>query len=248
MLFRLLLQRIERLLADHQHLALKRVLVGAILPASDNRLLDHGHGCDHCFAQSVQRYRHIAPSDQALAFLLRELFKLLSDESARSLVLRHKAHRDCIIALCGKLVTLILRPIAQKLVRNLHQDACAITQQRISAHRPTMVDIFENLERLADYSVRGFALDMRDKADAAGIVFVSSVIKALGRWVSHRKNPSCQMPIWWGASRAYRQVGHRIASISGTASVSLGALMATRSGFGKFEWESNVCRQQTEAI
>jgi hypothetical protein len=38
------------------------------------------------------------------------------------------------------------------------------------------------------------ALDMRDHADAAGVMFVGGVVETLGGGVSHGKSPICQMP------------------------------------------------------
>ena len=62
MLFLKLGERVLHLLADHQKLAFKRVLVLAILAFADDRLLDHWHRIDHRFAKAVHCHRHIAPA------------------------------------------------------------------------------------------------------------------------------------------------------------------------------------------
>ncbi|MFN3864636.1 MAG: hypothetical protein ACK4RT_10185 [Erythrobacter sp.] len=70
-----------------------------------------------------------------------------------------------------------------------------------------MIEPVENIERLRHNRVAFCALDMRDHPDAAGIVFVTRVIKTLGDGISHGKSPICQMPtgaLWqFRAERAH---------------------------------------------
>ena len=94
-------QRVLRLLADRQQLAFERVLAGAVFAARNDRLLDDRHRIDHRLAQPVERKRHFAPTDEALAFLRSEFLELFSDKSACRIVLRHEAHGDAIIAGSG---------------------------------------------------------------------------------------------------------------------------------------------------
>ena len=190
----LLLERVERLFANHDQLALESVLIGAILAASDDRLLDYGHRIDNGRAQSVQGDGYIAPTDQLLAFFGGKFFELFGDICTGGLVLRHEAHGHTIFARLRKLFALILRPLAQQRVRNLQENSGAITQQRVGSNCTAVINILQNLQRLRNDFVRSFTLNMRDKTDTAGVMFVFRVIQALGRWKSHSKIHSCQMP------------------------------------------------------
>jgi hypothetical protein len=91
-------ERVLGLFADDNELALKGVLVGAVLAPADEALADARHRGEHRLAEPVLRRRHVAPADQALAFLGDELLELPGDEFARLLVLRQEAHRHRIIA------------------------------------------------------------------------------------------------------------------------------------------------------
>ena len=82
-------------------------------------------------------------------------------------------------------MALRIRPFADQRIGDLQQDSRTITQQRIGADSTAVIDILENFQRLRDDIVRSHTFDMRDKSDTTGVVFVTRVIQALGRWVSH---------------------------------------------------------------
>ena len=65
-------------------------------------------------------------------------------------------------------------------IGNLNQNARPIAHQRIGANRAPMVEIAKNEQALADDLVGFAALDMGDKTNAAGVVFVSGIVEALG--------------------------------------------------------------------
>ena len=67
----------------------------------------------------------------------------------------------------------------EKLVRNLDQDAGAVAGFRIAAAGAAMRQVDQDLDALLDDVVRALALDVRDKADTAGIVLVGGVVQAL---------------------------------------------------------------------
>ncbi len=69
----------------------------------------------------------------------------------------------------------------EKLVRNLDQHAGAIAGLRIAAAGAAVSQVDQNLNALDDNVVRLLALDVGDKADAAGIVLVARVVKTLRR-------------------------------------------------------------------
>ena len=72
---------------------------------------------------------------------------------------------------------------------NLHENAGAVAAVFLATASAAMIEILQDHERLLDDFVRLFALDIDDKADAAGIVFETRIVKALfGRQtrLSHR--------------------------------------------------------------
>ena len=148
MLFRQFLQRVLRLLADHDQLALERVLIGAIISASDKALPHDRHGIEDRLAQTGGVGWHITPANQMLAFLGDEFFELSGDEITRSRLLRHETHGDRIIACRRQMQSFAVGPLAVKLVRYLDQNARAITKQGIGAHRAAVIEIGENFQRL----------------------------------------------------------------------------------------------------
>ena len=180
-------ERVLGLLADRQDLAFERVLIGAVLAAFDEALTDHRHLFAHSLAQALGRHWHVAPTDQALAFLGDELFKGADDEIAAGLVLRQKAHGHGIVAGGGQLQPFLVGPLAEQGVGGLDQDARAIAQQRIGANCTAMVNVFEDLKRLGYDRMAFRALDMGDKAHATGVMLIARIVKALRRWITHRK-------------------------------------------------------------
>ncbi len=172
-------QRVQRLLADDDQLALESLAAGAIHAACDYALANDRHGGDDCIAQAIERGRYVAPADNALALLFGKAFELAFHELPRFLFLRKKAHGDGVVAFIRQFVLVRIRPLADQRIGCLDKNAGAIAQQRIRAHRAAMVEIGKNGQRLADNPVTLFALDMRDHAYAAGIMFVARIVKAL---------------------------------------------------------------------
>ena len=185
MLSRKLAQRILRLLADGEQLALKRILIADILALRDDRLTDQRRLIEHGFAEALWRHRHIAPADQTLPFHLDEMFKAANDDVARGGIARQETHRHRILAKRGKIDPGFFRPVAQQRIGNLNQAACPVTHQRIGADGAAMVEVDQKLQPLRDDIVRFPALDVRDKADATGVVLAGSIIKTLGRRITH---------------------------------------------------------------
>jgi hypothetical protein len=74
-----------------------------------------------------------------------------------------------------------------KRIGNLDQDAGAVAHQRVRAHGAAMVEIDQELQAQPDDLVRLRALDIGDKADAAGVMLVAGVVKTLFRRQTHLK-------------------------------------------------------------
>ena len=67
---------------------------------------------------------------------------------------------------------------AEERVRDLQQDAGAVTRVRVRAGGATMLEVAERLEALLDDGVRRLAPELGDQRDAAGVVFVVRVVEA----------------------------------------------------------------------
>jgi hypothetical protein len=64
-------------------------------------------------------------------------------------------------------------------VGQLNQDTCAVAHERVSTHSTTVVEVFQNFERLTHDGVALLTLDVSDKAHATGVVFVGWVVQTL---------------------------------------------------------------------
>ncbi len=166
-------QRVLRLLADRQQLALECVLVDGALTPADEALADDRHLRDHGLAQAVQRGRHIAPAQQDLTFLGDEFLEMRDGEVAAGFILREEAHRHGIIAFGRQVHAGFGGPAPEQRIGHLDKDAGAIAEQRISAHRAPMIEVFENFQRLGDYRMAFSALDMGHEAHTACVVLVT---------------------------------------------------------------------------
>ena len=167
-------------LADHVQLALQRVLHDHIVTTTDEHLTQDGfllaHGGRH---RHVAVHGHIAPAQQHLAFGLDGALHLLLARQTRSVLLGQEHHAHAVFTSGGQFYTLLGHLFAVELVRNLNQDACTVAHQRVGTHRTTVVDVFEDLQRAQDDVVALFALDMGDKAQTAGIVFIALGVQAV---------------------------------------------------------------------
>jgi len=67
-------------------------------------------------------------------------------------------------------------------MRHLDKDASAVAGVGLAAARAAVVKVHEDLESLLYDGMGLAALDIDDKADTAGVVFVGGVIKALWAW------------------------------------------------------------------
>ena len=94
----------------------------------------------------------------------------------RSGFARQKNHADAILAERWQGHSLLSTDTTQMRIGQLDENAGAVTEQRIVAGRAAMAKIVENLQALLDNRMGLFALYMRDKTDAAGIVFVAWIV------------------------------------------------------------------------
>jgi hypothetical protein len=68
---------------------------------------------------------------------------------------------------------------SRKKASGLDQDAGAIAEQGIVAGGTAVLEVLQNLQTLLDDGVAFAVLDVDDKADAAGVMFVGGVVEPL---------------------------------------------------------------------
>jgi hypothetical protein len=167
-------------LADHIQLALERVSDHHVRAAADEDLADHRFPGAHRRRHRHARVdRHVAPAQQHLAFAAHRALDLLLAGQPRGVLLRQEDHPDAVLAGGRQRHALARHLLAQEVVGNLGEDACAVAHQRIGSHRAAVVQVEQDLQALLDDAVALLALDVGHEADAAGVVFVGGVVETL---------------------------------------------------------------------
>ena len=69
--------------------------------------------------------------------------------------------------------------LAQEPVRDLQEDAGAVTGVRFAAAAATVVEVHQDVEGLTDEAVGGGPLQVGDEADAAGAVVEGGIVQPL---------------------------------------------------------------------
>ncbi len=178
------LQRLDRVagaLADDVELALERIGHRDPAAAADEYLADHRLDLADRLAEVRVVARHVAPAEQELAFVLDRALDLVFAGEPRSRFARQEHHADAVLARRRQLDVLARHFFAQEGVRHLDQDAGAVARQRIGADGAAVRQVLQYLQPLLDDGVGFFALDVRDEADAAGVVLVGGIVKTLGK-------------------------------------------------------------------
>ena len=131
------------------------------------------------FAEAGAVDRHVAPAEQDLAFVLDRALDLVFAGEARRRFLGQEHHADAVLARRRQAHALRGHLLAEERVGNLDQDAGAVAGERIGADRAAMGEVAQDLQTLLDDRVAFLALDVRDEADAAGVVLVGGVVETL---------------------------------------------------------------------
>ena len=79
----------------------------------------------------------------------------------------------------GSAMPSLSHSLAEKRVRHLHEDAGAVAGVLLAAAGAAVLQVEQDLERLADDVVRLAVLQVDDEADAAGIVLVARIVQTL---------------------------------------------------------------------
>ena len=111
---------------------------------------------------------------------------------ALRVVVREEEHGHAIVALVGKQLALLLRLLAEEAVGDLEEHAGAVAGVSLEALAASVLEVDEDRERVVEGLVAADALEVRDCADAAGVVLVFAAVEAssaglflvLGHWFS----------------------------------------------------------------
>jgi hypothetical protein len=68
---------------------------------------------------------------------------------------------------------------AEEGVRNLNEDARAVTGVHLGASRTSVIHVAKRSETVSDDLMAALALHVNDEVDAAGVVFESGVVETL---------------------------------------------------------------------
>jgi len=147
--------------------------------ATDEHLADHRLDRLHRFAEHRGVARHVPPAEQDLAFVLDRPLDLVLAREPRRRLLGQEHRADAVLARGRQGHAPFSHLFAEQAIRDLDQDAGAVARLGIGTHRPAVGEVFEDEQPLLDDLVALAALDVRDEADAAGVVFAGGVIEPL---------------------------------------------------------------------
>jgi hypothetical protein len=114
-----------------------------------------------------------------LAFLADDAFEV---GFALPSVFEHGGQEDeaaAVLLFCGQIDARFLAGLLQEAVGHLDEDAGAVAGIIFAAAGTAVTEVDQDRERVADDGVGFAALDVDDEADAAGVVFILGVVKAL---------------------------------------------------------------------
>src|SRR4029077_17053290 len=131
------------------------------------------------FAERGIVRRHVATAEKWQPFLVNNLRVNVADNLPPVCIVRHEQIADRILASLREFETELRRFPGKEFVRDLHKDPGSVTHARIGADRAAMLEVAENAQPVFDDLVRLAALDVRDEADAAGILVERRIVETL---------------------------------------------------------------------
>jgi hypothetical protein len=164
---------------DHVKLALERVVVGNVRAAADEELLDDRLRTLRGLAEHAVVGRDLAPAQEGLALVAHDLLEQVLAGGPATRVVRQEHDADTVRP-CGRELDAHVRArLDQETVRQLHQDARAVSRVLLAAGRAAVFEVQKNFEPVANDARRLAPLQIDHEADAAGVVLVSWIVEAL---------------------------------------------------------------------
>ena len=159
--------------AQHVGVAVE-IDTGLALTSGDDQVLEVRHGADRDGRQGAGLDGHLAPRDHVELDLVGDGLDGGLHLCAPLLVDREEGHAHGVLTGFREPA---LDDGAQEAVRDLDQDARAVTGGLVGAGGAAMVQVAQRLEPLLDDLVPGHAVEVRDEGDTAGVVLVSRVVE-----------------------------------------------------------------------
>ena len=169
----------HRDLADHEELALERILVPAARAAGDERLPDPGLVRLDALPEDRGVHRYVPPAEEALALGRHGGGERFLAGAPRRAAAGQEHHPDPVAARSGKLDPEPGALAPQQGVGGLDKDAGPVAGERVRADRPPVGDVAEELEPLPDDFAAGPVADVHDEADAARVVLLGGIVESL---------------------------------------------------------------------
>ena len=165
--------------AAHVQAALEGIAGGRVVRTAQEGLQDGGHAGAGRLAQIVRVDRHLAPKKQRHAGLGAALLKHATGILYALVVLREEQHGHAIVALCRQNLAALLSLFAEKVMRNLKQDAGAVAGVLLKSRAAAVLQVDQNGQRIVQNLVMALTVDIGKRADATRIVIEFGAIKAL---------------------------------------------------------------------
>ncbi len=175
-------------LPNHVELPLEAIVGLDRRRPADEELPEDGLRGDRAGTQAAVVGRHVAPAEQPLSLFGDNVRNGGFHQPPRLIVAREE-HQPGAIGALGRQVDVEAGCLpAEEPVRDLNQDAGAVSRVGFAAAGAAVLEVDEHLERVPDNRVRAMALHVHDEADAAGVMLVPGVVEAAGggcQGVSH---------------------------------------------------------------
>ena len=164
--------------------ALERFATLNVFGATYECLQDGRHAGTCGGTQIVGIDGNLAPKQQGQTSLRTTFFENALGNLYATLVLGEKEHSHAIVAFIGKKVTVLLRFLAEEVVRNLEQDTGAIARIVLQTLTTAMLQIDKDRKGIVDHLMRAHTLQMCQRANTARIMLELRTIQpALRRHV-----------------------------------------------------------------
>ncbi len=121
--------------------------------------------------------RHLAPKEQRHAGLGAALLKHAAGILYALVVLREEQHGHAIVALCRQNLAALLSLFAEKVMRNLEQDASAVAGVLLESRAAAVLQVDQNGQRIVQNLVMALTVDIGKRADATCIVVEFGAIR-----------------------------------------------------------------------
>ena len=165
--------------AAHVQATLKGIAGERVVRTAQESLQDSRHAGAGRLAQVVRVDGHLAPKEQRHAGLGAALLKHATGILYALVVLREEQHGHAIVALCRQNLAALLSLFAEKVMRDLKQDAGAVAGILLESRTAAVLQVYQNGQRIVQNLVMALAVDIGKRADATCIVVEFGAIKAL---------------------------------------------------------------------